>query len=328
MGKNFYDLGVLNPTLDPAKNNHQPVILIVDDTDTNLHLLESLLIKEGYKVLAASSAIQALEIVKETVPDLLLLDVAMPGIDGFTLCRKVKGAPRLRDVPIIFITARSEEADIVAGFEAGGNDYITKPFTIPELKVRVKTQLALRQVHEELLKSVEMYHTLAIHDDLTGLYNTRYLYQDLALEIETCRETGSSLSLVFMDIDNFKYVVDNNGHLQGSQAIAEVAATIKELISDPAYAVSYGGDEFVVVLPATPKKKALEKAENIRATIAATPYLVNQPQATHLTVSCGVATFPTDGNSIDEILGLADRSLFAIKASGKNRVGNSSVVKA
>jgi diguanylate cyclase (GGDEF)-like protein len=307
--------------------NKPPIILIVDDTEINLHLLENLLIKEGYKVLAAGSGEQALEIVKETRPDLMLLDVGMPDMDGLSLCRKMKNIPRLQDIPIIFITARADESDIVAGFEAGGNDYITKPFTIPELQVRVRTQLALRKAHEELQKSVEKYHALAIHDDLTGLYNTRYLYQDLALEIETSREADSCLSLVFLDIDNFKNVVDNYGHLLGSQAIAEVATTIKELINEPAYGVSYGGDEFVIVLPATEKKQALEKAENIRATIAATPYLLNQKHPIHLTVSCGVATFPDDGKTIKEILGLADKSLFAIKATGKNRVGNGSLTK-
>ena len=305
----------------------KPIILIVDDTEMNLHLLENLLIKEGYRVLSAGSGEHALEIVRETIPDLMLLDVGMPNIDGLSLCRKMKSMPRLRNIPIIFITAKSEESDIVAGFEAGGNDYITKPFTIPELQVRVKTQLDLRQVHAQLQESVQRYHALAIHDDLTGLYNTRYLYQDLSIEIETTREADSALSLVFMDIDNFKNVVDNYGHLHGSLAIAEVADTIKELINEPAYGVSYGGDEFVIVLPATKKNKALEKAENIRATIAATPYLVNLQEPIHLTVSCGVATFPDDGDSIKDILGLADKSLFAIKASGKNRVGNGALSK-
>ncbi len=301
-----------------------PIILIVDDTEMNLHLLENLLIKEGYKVLAADNGEQALEIIKETVPDLMLLDVGMPDMDGLSLCKKIKSFSRLRNVPIIFITARADESDIVAGFEAGGNDYITKPFTIPELQVRVRTQLALRQAHKQLRESVEKYHALAIHDDLTGLYNTRYLYQDLAVEIETSRESNCCLSLIFLDIDNFKNVVDNYGHLHGSQAIAEVATTIKELINEPAYGVSYGGDEFVIVLPTTEKKQALEKAENIRATIAATPYLLDLEQPVHLTVSCGVATYPDDGETIKDILGLADKSLFAIKASGKNRVGNGS----
>lgn len=303
-------------------HNAGNTILIIDDTEANLSLLASLLEKEGYEVLAGESAAEALEIVQETIPDLMLLDVAMPGMDGFALCRKMKEDPRLRSIPVIFITARTDESDIVAGFEAGGNDYITKPFTIPELQVRVRTQISLRHAQEELRKSAEKFQNLAIHDDLTGLYNTRYLYQALSLEIEASKATHMPLSLIFMDIDNFKRVVDTHGHLDGSEAIAEVAATIRSLILEPAFAVSYGGDEYVVVLPDFNKTQAMDKAEEIRAAIATTHYLGDRDLDVRLTVSCGVATFPDDGDDITEILGLADQSLFAVKIKGKNRVGD------
>ena len=303
-------------------NKSGNTILIIDDTEANLSLLASLLEKEGYEVLAGESGVEALEIVQETVPDLMLLDVAMPGMDGFALCRKMKQDPRLRSIPVIFITARTDESDIVAGFEAGGNDYITKPFTIPELQVRVRTQLALRHAQEELRQSAERFQDLAIHDDLTGLYNTRYLYQALSLEIEASRSTHLPLSLIFMDIDNFKRVVDTHGHLNGSEAIAEVAGTIRNLIEEPAFGVSYGGDEFVVVLPDFNKTQAIAKAKEIRIAIASAHYLVERGLDVRLTVSCGVATFPDDGDDITTILGLADQSLFAVKIKGKNGVGD------
>ncbi len=303
-------------------------ILIIDDTEANLSLLASLLEKEGYEVLAGASGIEALEIVQETIPDLMLLDVAMPGMDGFALCRQMKKDPRLKNIPVIFITARTDESDIVAGFEAGGNDYITKPFTIPELQVRVRTQIALRRAQEELRQSAEKFQELAIHDDLTGLYNTRYLYQALSLEIEASKATHIPLSLIFMDIDNFKRVVDTHGHLDGSEAIAEIAATIRNLILEPSFGVSYGGDEYVVVLPGFNKTQAMEKAEEIRAAIASTHYLGERGLDVRLTVSCGVATFPDDGDDLISILGLADQSLFAVKSKGKNRVGDGSEQRA
>ena len=299
-------------------------ILIIDDTEANLSLLASLLEKEGYEVLAGESGAEALEIVQETIPDLMLLDVAMPGMDGFALCRKMKEDPRLKSIPVIFITARTDESDIVAGFEAGGNDYITKPFTIPELQVRVRTQLDLRRAQEELRQSAEKFQDLAIHDDLTGLYNTRYLYQALSLEVEASKATQIPLSLIFMDIDNFKRVVDTHGHLDGSEAIAEIAATIRSLILEPSFGVSYGGDEYVVVLPGFNKTQAMEKAEEIRVAIASTHYLGDRGLDVRLTVSCGVATFPDDGDDLTTILGLADQSLFAVKSKGKNGVGDGS----
>lgn len=297
-------------------------LLIVDDTRLNVDLLVNLLEKEGYRTLTAENGEKALDLIREKMPDLILLDISMPGMDGLTVCRTIKKEPRLASIPVIFITAHTDEADVVAGFDAGGNDYITKPFAVPELKVRVRTQLALKQAQEELRKSAEKFHDLAIHDDLTGLYNTRYLYQTLALEIKICKANNTPLSLLFMDIDNFKHVVDNYGHLNGSEAIAEVASTIQELIQDPGFCVSYGGDEFVVVLPGITKEQAMEKAEQIRFEIAGSTYLAERGLQIHLTVSCGVATFPDDGEDITSVLSLADNSLFAVKAAGKNNVGN------
>ena len=160
---------------------------------------------------------------------------------------------------------------------------------------------------------------LALHDNLTGLYNTRYLYQSLTELIESGKTANFSLSLIFMDLDHFKDVVDTHGHLNGSRAIQQVAATIKQSLEDPAYAVAYAGDEFVVVLPGFDQARARQKADEIRSRIKSTVYLLDQGIEVRLQVSFGIATFPENASDLTSLLGKADRELFAMKAE-RNKV--------
>ena len=162
---------------------------------------------------------------------------------------------------------------------------------------------------------------LSLKDDLTGLYNTRFLYQRLNKIIEQSYQTGDHFSLIFIDIDNFKEIVDTHGHLNGSLVIHEVAQAILTTLHDPAFGVSYGGDEFVVVLPGFNSQQVKRKAEEIRKTISQTVYLPKQGLDIRLTASFGIATYPEDGKSITDLLGLADRAMFNVKYQGKNAVG-------
>jgi len=162
---------------------------------------------------------------------------------------------------------------------------------------------------------------LAIHDNLTGLFNTRYLYQSLTELIETGKTANSSLSLIFMDLDHFTSVVDTHGHLNGSRAIQQVAATIKQSLDDPAYAVAYAGDEFVVVLPGFDQARARQKADEIHSRIKSTVYLLDQGIEVRLQVSFGIATFPEDASDLTSLLGRADRELFAMKEERKQAEG-------
>jgi diguanylate cyclase (GGDEF)-like protein len=156
---------------------------------------------------------------------------------------------------------------------------------------------------------------------LTGLYNTRYLYQKLDQIIEESRLTGKPFSLVFMDMDNFKHVVDTFGHLNGSQALKEVAQTIKSCLQRPCFGVAYGGDEFVVVLPGFDKVHATEKLKQIRARMQQTTYLTKAGHQVHLGASFGLATFPDDTDSREDLLALADQAMFHIKQTGKGAIG-------
>jgi diguanylate cyclase (GGDEF)-like protein len=176
------------------------------------------------------------------------------------------------------------------------------------------------------VENTRRYHqiqTLAIQDNLTGLYNTRYLYQSLETIIEASAAAKTPFSLIFLDVDDFKQVVDTHGHLNGSQALQEVAAVIRYCLTEPAFGVSYGGDEFVVVLPGFDKRQARQQAEEIRAKLSQTHFLSNQGLAVHIEASFGVATYPEDASDRTGLLALADQAMFRVKRGGKNAVGTS-----
>ena len=178
----------------------------------------------------------------------------------------------------------------------------------------------LKQAQDSLRKSEQKYREQAIHDSLTGLYNTRYLYSALPELIEKSELSNQSFSLIFMDIDNFKYVVDTHGHLNASRALQEIGVTIREVLKSPEYGVAYGGDEFVLVLPDSKKQKAMETAEVVRKRIKETPYLQKIGLNVHVSASLGVSTYPDDARTVKDLLALADQAMFRVKEKGKDLV--------
>jgi diguanylate cyclase (GGDEF)-like protein len=305
---------------DMERDMKKPVrsILVVDDNPVIVKLLEGLLTRAGYRVIKAGSGEEALETLSSVKPDLVLLDVDMPGRSGFAVCRAMKENPHSADIPVLFVTSLAEKEYIVDGFAAGGQDYIIKPFTRAELLARVKTHLTLREVQQDLQASVIRFRNLSILDDLTGFYNTRYLYQTLEEQLKM--QHNLPLSVVFIDIDNFKHVVDTYGHLNGSNTIAELAEIIMPLLPEGGYGVSYGGDEFVLVLACHGREEGAMVAEQIRRAIEQASFLSFCELSIHITVSCGVATFPDDAGTLTELLGNADHALFETKRRGKNQV--------
>ncbi len=179
---------------------------------------------------------------------------------------------------------------------------------------------ARKQMAAILCKNEERLRHQATHDDLTHLYNTRYLYQDLDRLTGISRQKGNVFSLIFMDIDDFKKVVDAHGHLNASQAIREIGASIQASIKTPAYGVAYGGDEFIMVLPGVDKAGAMDRAEHIRSLMRQTVYLTSRGLAVRLQASFGVATFPHDADNPTALIGLADQAMFGVKTSGKNAI--------
>jgi diguanylate cyclase (GGDEF)-like protein/PAS domain S-box-containing protein len=177
-----------------------------------------------------------------------------------------------------------------------------------------------KEAEEALRASEQRYRDLAIRDSLTGLYNTRHLYRSLAEHLGACERSGGCLSVIFMDLDRFKRVVDSYGHLNGSRALQEVAATIQASLEEPAYAVAYAGDEFIVVLPEFGQSEARAKAEEIRSSILETVYLRDHGFAVRLKASFGIATFPDHAGDITGLLAAADKALFGVKEKGRDAV--------
>lgn len=294
--------------------------MVVDDVQENIDILVTVLGLQ-YNVCMAMDGKSALAQIAKEPPDLILLDIVMPEMDGFEVCRQLKSQAETKDIPIIFLTARTDGKSIVKGFQAGVVDYITKPFNVTELLVRVKTQLELSHSRKEMKRINARLEHLAIHDDLTGLYNTRYLYDELYQLMEHSKAENRSFALLFMDIDNFKHVVDNYGHLSGSRALREIADTIMESISKPCYGVAYGGDEFVIVLPGFNKDQAIKTTESIRTRMKQTAYLSSEGYNVNLSASFGIAVYPDDATEVRALLNLADQLMFKIKETSKDAIG-------
>ena len=197
------------------------------------------------------------------------------------------------------------------------NDTIGPPLIDGILIDNTKKRLA----EDQLRKSRERFRYLANHDSLTGLFNTRYLYKSLDKLIAESNETNRPFSLVFLDMDNFKHIVDTYGHLNGSQALKEVAETFKEVLIEPSFGVAYGGDEFVLVFPQTNTEIALDHVDTIRQLMKSTTYLTNKGLEVHMSASFGVATYPHDATDSVGLLALADEAMFHVKSSGKDAVG-------
>jgi diguanylate cyclase (GGDEF)-like protein/PAS domain S-box-containing protein len=178
-----------------------------------------------------------------------------------------------------------------------------------------------KHLEEKLRRGRERFRRLSVRDDLTGLFNTRYLYQCLEDILEDCRSAGRPFSLVFMDMDHFKHVVDTHGHLNGSQALREVAATIRSVVRKPSFGVAYGGDEFVVVLPGADRARARSTIEAVRRKMSRTTYLAGSGLALRLSASFGLATYPQDAEDVKGLLALADQALFRVKQTAKGSIG-------
>ncbi len=296
----------------------ESLIMVVDDHPMIVRQLEAMLTAAGYRVIGADSGQRALELLETLLPDLILLDIDMPGLSGLEVCRIVKENQKTSDIPIIFVTVSDDKNDIVAGFAAGAQDYVVKPSTKEELLARVRIHLTMCKTQQELKASRAKYRELSFLDDLTGFYNTRYLYKTLQAHLD--KRPDRPVAVAFLDIDKFKQVVDARGHLNGSRAIAELAAVIKPLLPKGGYGVSYGGDEFVLVLPGHDGGSAALLTERIRRAVAEHPFLTMAGHRLHLTVSCGVASYPADADDLVTLLGNADHALFEAKHRGRNTV--------
>ncbi|MCP4696139.1 MAG: diguanylate cyclase [Gammaproteobacteria bacterium] len=295
-----------------------PRILMVDDVPENLQLLGAALKQKNYRIYVAQSGPQALHLLKRISVDLILLDVAMPGQDGFEVCKQLKASPATRNIPIIFLTAKTDENEIVKGFELGAVDYVTKPFNSLVLSARVKTHLTLTRQAREL-------QVLANIDCLTGIANRRRFLAFLDSEWRRCLRNQTSIAMIMLDIDFFKAYNDTYGHLRGDETLRRVAKAAKDVCRRPGdLPVRYGGEEFAIVLSNTELEPAYELAENLRVRVEGLKIPHERSLVKDvLTVSLGVAaTVPGAETSTEQLVKAADDELYNAKKAGRNRVMN------
>ena len=290
-------------------------ILIVDDERVNVLALHGLL-QDEYKVMVAADGPRALQAAVSQQPDLILLDVRMPGMDGFEVCARLKADPVTSSIPVIFITALDDAEDETRGLELGASDYIAKPFNPMVVWARVRTQLRLKRQNDLL----ERY---AFRDGLTGIPNRRAFDDRSGTEWSRCLRARQSLAVALIDVDHFKAYNDHHGHLRGDDCLRQVADCLVGGTRRSGDLVArYGGEEFVVCMPNTPLEGALAVAEGLREAIAAAglPHGFS-PVASHVTVSVGVAALvPERVARLPDLMTEADRMLYASKAAGRNRV--------
>jgi len=305
-------------------------VFVVDDNPNNLALLAGILRAAGYKVRAANDGRRALQMVRALEPEIIMLDISMPGMDGFEVCRQIKEDEGLRDIPVIFISALDDVLDKVTAFKVGGVDYVTKPFQAEEVIARVETQLGLARLRRELEeknrkleRANQILRSLSFLDPLTGIANRRYF--DTVLEREWLRaaRAGTPISVVMADIDFFKRLNDTYGHPRGDECLKRVASAIAESGHRPGdCAARYGGEEFGMVLPDTDAEGAAHTAERVRAAVESMKLEHAASPLGIVTVSLGAAAVvPAEGTTAADLVAAADRALYTAKESGRNRVG-------
>ncbi|MEE2729714.1 MAG: diguanylate cyclase [Pseudomonadota bacterium] len=298
------------PSLAPAAS----VILIIDDNPKSIKAL-SLLVRDFGEVIFATSGAAGIAMAMKRNPDLILLDVEMPGMNGYEVCRQLKADLSTRGSSIIIVTSHSSVEHEVEALEAGAADFITKPLNSPLVRARVKTQLLVKKQADELQR-------LAEQDGLTGIYNRRYFDEQMAQEWRRHQRQRSPLGVALVDVDYFKAYNDEYGHQGGDGCLRAVAQCLTLALRRPGEQVArYGGEEFVIILPYTDNIELLKigpwLCEQVRS--RKIPH-AKSAVAQWVTISVGLASCtPSIQTGPDHLLGLADKALYQAKASGRNQ---------
>lgn len=293
----------------------RPTILIVDDEISNIEIMNAIL-EDDYEICFATSGPRALETARANLPDLILLDILMPEMDGFEVCWRLKNEALLADVPVIFTTGLGDTEDEVRGLSLGAIDYVTKPIQPVVLRARVSNHIELKRLRDQLAE-------MAVTDALTGLSNRRRMEQKLNAETERLAQSEDWLSVLLIDIDFFKQFNDTYGHLNGDRCIVMIASALKRALTRASdLSARYGGEEFACVLPGADATAALTMAEEIQVQVGA----LNIPHARstvspNVTISIGIATGRCQpGMTPDKWIAHADQQLYRSKASGRNTI--------
>ena len=282
-------------------------VLVVDDTPLSVKLLTLQLEYEDYIVNTAANGLEALAKIEADKPDIVLLDVMMPGLDGFETCRRIRANPATAHIPVVMVTALQDVDDLVRGFEAGADDFLTIPVNSLALIARIRSQLRQKRYYESLLEQ-------SLIDPLTGAFNCRYLEAQVPRLIARCRAAHKPIAVLMIDVDHFKRINDEHGHAAGNHVLKEIVNRITSALRPWDLVARMGGEEFAVVLPETDLDAGHRIAERLCSRIAGT--LVADVA---ITVSIGAAVIQPEEEEPDAALRRADAALYEAKRAGRNR---------
>ncbi len=300
-----------------AQSESRLKILVVDDQPVNIRMLHELL-KDDFDVFMATDGLQAITKCENLHPDLVLLDIVMPEMNGYDVCARLKENPTTTDIPIIFVTAHFDESEEVRGFELGAVDFIHKPINPIITRARINNQITIQKQKEQL-------RSIALTDGLTGIANRRKFDETLQTDWKQCARMQQPLSLLLIDVDFFKKYNDRFGHQVGDSCLQIVAATVKNSLNRPYdLAARYGGEEFSCILPDTDQAGATHIAEQILSNIRALK--IDHPDSASnqiVTVSIGVATIkPNIDSTVNVLIECADQQLYQSKNDGRGRISS------
>ncbi len=306
--------------------NRKNKIMIVDDEKDSIECLAKWFSGNEFEICSASDGAEALKEVKVQKPDLIILDIVMPNKDGFDVARELKGDPKFRSIPIIMLTAKHDSRHKVEGFNIGVDDYVTKPFDFDEVDARIRAMLRKRELYLELeRKNQQLDQTnlklkdLSITDEKTSLFNYRYFYNKLREELRRAKRYDTSLSIIMLDLDNFKVINDIHGHPTGDAVLRETAKILQSNARETDFVTRYGGEEFAIILPNTSAQMAKQVAERMRKAVE---NHIFTDKSLPMTISLGIATFPdnTKVTTPDDLIDATDEALYMAKNNGKNRI--------
>jgi two-component system, cell cycle response regulator len=294
------------------------IVLLVEDSAAIRALVRRMLVAGGHTVVEAARGADALALCREQQPDVVLLDVEMPGMSGWDVLAAMKADPGLRDVPVVFLTGRSDTADMVDGLRLGAHDYLRKPCEPTELLARVQAAARVKRLQDELRQRNEELDLVSRTDALTGLRNRRHVEEYLTKLVSLARRNVEPIAVLIVDIDHFKSVNDGHGHDAGDAVLREVAGRMVDSVRLEDMVGRWGGEEFLVVLPNTAAQGAAELAERLRQVVAGEPCPLPDGGAVPVTISLGCAASVIDDAAT--LVRSADAAMYEAKESGRNRV--------
>lgn len=321
-------------------------ILIVDDSPDNIAIASMILEKDNYEILTATSGEQALEMARKARPDVILLDIQMPQMDGFQVCRRLKSEAATESIPVLFVSAHHKDAEAVSrGLTLGGDDYIVKPFNSTELRARVNVLARLKSHVDELLRknfeleaanqalahnierltqAQKVLEQLAVTDPLTGLYNRRYFEERMRETFSLIGRQKVTVHLLMFDLDHFKAINDRWGHSVGDAVLVHFSEIMRRCVRRHDIIARIGGEEFIIAMLNIPLEQATRAAERIRKEVEGAPYRLG-PDSIPVTTSIGLASFgdgwsDNEPPTLDSLMKQADAALYRAKSEGRNRL--------